>query len=198
MTSQLLPPLDIKCTSYDCENGLHCFRPTRSMVRNNKAGQCRSCGAALVDWDRVRRRDIKDAAYTFETLKFEMIRHHFWHVDIDDKAIYAAVRKGKVGLRAAAEARISRSVGPATPPFDGRQTPMFGNVLYYAQHATATCCRRCMEIWHGIPRGRELVEDEVKYFTDLIMMYIEDRLPDLSEEGKRLPRFETWRLSCKA
>src|SRR5947199_5312284 len=68
-------PLDIKCTSSDCQNGLHCFKATRRMAPAER-GRCRSCGADLVDWSRVHRRDKADAAYTFAALQFELIRHH--------------------------------------------------------------------------------------------------------------------------
>ena len=87
-------PLDIKCTSSDCKNGLHCFKATRQMAPAER-GRCRSCGADLVDWSRVHRRDKADAAYTFAALEYELIRHHHWHKTIDDKALRHARRKGR-------------------------------------------------------------------------------------------------------
>ena len=56
------------------------------------------------------------------------------------------------------------------------QTPFSGNVIYYAQHATATCCRKCIEAWHGIGRECHLTEEEIAYFAELMMHYIETRL----------------------
>jgi predicted Fe-S protein YdhL (DUF1289 family) len=32
--------------------------------------------------------------------------------------------------------------------------------VFITQHATATCCRGCLEKWHGIPRGAELTDEE--------------------------------------
>src|SRR5882762_6971937 len=93
-----LKPLKIKCTSTDCGNGLHCFRQTKKMKIANQAGRCRSCGVALIDWTRVHERNIADATYTARMLRFEMIRHHFWHIEIDDKAIKHARRKGRAGI----------------------------------------------------------------------------------------------------
>jgi len=193
-----LEPLDIRCTSSDCENGLHCFRQTQKTAEANLGelgvkslgGACRSCGANLVDWSRVYKRDIRDVDYTFPALKYELIRHHFWHVEIDIKAVNHARRKGIVELRIAAENRIRGSVGKAKAqlPFDGRQTPKSGNVLFYAQHATASCCRKCIEEWHGIPSDRALTNTEVTYLTDLVMLYVKDRLPLLSENGEKVPR----------
>lgn len=187
-----LPPLNIKCTSTDCDNGLHCFKQNRKKKVANPVGQCHSCGADLVDWSRVQKRDLSDVNYTFDALKHELIRHHFWHVEIDQKAINHARRKGKSGMRVAAQNRISKSVGSAQHPREGRQTPKenSGNAIFYAQHATACCCRKCMEYWHNIPLGRELTKQEIGYFTDLVMLYIEERLPILTEHGEKVPRLK--------
>jgi len=183
-----LKPLKITCTSVDCGNGLHCFRQTQRLGACNQGGHCRACGVALIDWRRVHQRDPADAAYTFAALKYELIRHHFWHIEIDARAVNHARRKGTVGLHTAAEQRLRTSVGPAEPPFDGRQTPREGNVIYYAQHATASCCRKCMEEWHGIPRGRALTDEEMGYLTTLAMLYITERLPALTRAGEKVPR----------
>ena len=72
------PPLDIKCTSTDCDNDLHCFKQLRKMTPDQR-GKCRACGADLVDWKRLHRRDKSDAAHTFAALQHELIRHHFFH-----------------------------------------------------------------------------------------------------------------------
>ncbi|MFX0116112.1 MAG: DUF4186 family protein [Candidatus Hodarchaeota archaeon] len=186
-TKKKLEPLKISCKSADCERGLHCFVRTRKMKITNPAGQCIYCGVKLVDSKRMYKRDIADAEYTFKTLKYEMWRHYYWHIEIDQKAINYARRKGIVGMRAAAEARIRNSVGAANPYKDGIQTPKKGNALYYAQHATATCCRKCIEDWHGIPIGQPLTDDQTRYFQELIMLYIEERLPFLTEHGEYVP-----------
>ena len=86
-------------------------------------GRCRSCGADLVDWSRVHRRDKADAAYTFAALEYELIRHHHWHKTIDDKALRHARRKGRKKLIEAARHRLSKCLAPANPARDGFQTP---------------------------------------------------------------------------
>src|SRR5262245_35021556 len=96
-----LEPLKITCTSSDCKNDLHCFKSTQKMRKENKEGQCRTCGTELIDWERLHQRSFEDIENTFESLKTEMIRHHFWHVEIDQKAINHAKRKGKKGLEIA-------------------------------------------------------------------------------------------------
>ena len=55
---------------------------------------------------------------------------------------------------------VAKRLAPAAPPNDGRQTPMRGHPVFVAQHATATCCRSCLEKWHAIPAGRELSAEE--------------------------------------
>jgi len=183
-----LAPLKITCTSTACGDGLHCFKQThREGKERVSGGKCRDCAADLVDFARVQKRSLKDLEYTFKSLKFELIRHHFWHLEIDLRAMNYARRKGIVGLRVAAERRIRTSVGPAQPWRDGTQTSMNGNPLYYPQHATATCCRKCIEYWHGVEMNRPLTEDEVQYFTVLLNMFVDDRIPNLTDNGEKVP-----------
>ena len=37
---------------------------------------------------------------------------------------------------------------------DGKQTPMKGHPVFVAQHATATCCRKCLQKWHKINNNK--------------------------------------------
>lgn len=180
------PPLDIKCTSVDCDNDLHCFKQLKKMTSDQR-GRCRSCGADLVDWDRVHQRDKADAAHTFAALQHELIRHHFFHKSVDDTAIRHAQRKGRRLLKEAARDRLHKYLVPADPPRDGRQTPMQGNAIYYAQHATATCCRTCLEYWHGIPKGRSLTPKEFEYCATLLDLFLDEKLPDLAQDPIRVP-----------
>lgn len=181
-----LKPLDITCTSTDCEKGLHCFKATRKMLDLNQEGACRDCGAELVNWKRVHEKNLADAPHTIQMLEYELIRHHFWHVAIDQRAINHARRKGKRAMWTAVENRIRNSVAKKTA-FDGRQTPKSGNAVFYAQHATACCCRKCIEEWHGIADDHVLTNDEIKYLTELCVLYIDQRLPQLTEYGEKVP-----------
>ncbi len=182
-----LEPLKIACTSSDCDNGLHCFKATRKMLEKNEEGHCRSCGADLIDWDRIKKNDFGDVDYTFRVLKKELIRHHFFHIKLDIRAINHARRKGVVNLNIAARHRIEKYIGPKDPPRDGRQTPMSGNSIFYAQHAVACCCRKCIEYWHGIPQGRPLTATEIDYLSDLVEKYLGEKLPDLPQKGEKVP-----------
>jgi hypothetical protein len=181
------PPLEIKCTSTDCDNDLHCFKQLKKMTPDQR-GRCRACGAALVDWSRLHRRDLADAAHTFEALQNELIRHHFFHQEIDDTAIRHAQRKGRAKLKEAARDRLQRYLAVAELPRDGRQTPLTGNTIFYAQHATATCCRTCLEYWHHIPKGRELTSQEFEYCAQLVELFLDERLPELADDPIKVPR----------
>jgi hypothetical protein len=172
-------PLKISCTMSDCGNNLHCFRATRQMKKQDKVGACRQCGERLVDWPRVHLRELSDAANTFSETKKELIRHHFWHKEIDQQVLKRAMKLGLKGLEEHARHRLEKYVAPKEYAWDGRQTPFEGDVVFFAQHATACCCRKCIEYWHGIPQGRELTSAETGYFTELLMRYIRERLPNL-------------------
>jgi hypothetical protein len=130
---------------------------------------------------------IDDVTYTFDCVKKEFVRHHFWHLEIDVKAVNHARRKGKIGMSEAINKRIAKYLSPANPPFDGRQTPKSGNAIFYAQHATGTCCRKCAQEWHGFPMGIELTATQIKYCADLVELYIGERLPFLTEHGEKVP-----------
>ncbi|HIU39823.1 MAG TPA: DUF4186 domain-containing protein [Candidatus Aphodocola excrementigallinarum] len=67
---------------------------------------------------------------------------------------------------------IRKRLAPSAIPNDGKQTPMKGHPVFIAQHATATCCRGCLEKWHHIPKGRMLSEKEIDYIVNLIMLWI--------------------------
>ena len=61
-------------------------------------------------------------------------------------------------------------------PNDGKQTPMKNHPVFIAQHATATCCRGCIEKWHHIPKEKELTEKEKKFIKALIIEWINKEL----------------------
>ncbi len=71
---------------------------------------------------------------------------------------------------------INKRLKPKYIPNDGKQTPMKGHPVFIAQHATATCCRGCLEKWHHINKGGELTEKEIDYIVNLIIKWIENDL----------------------
>lgn len=80
--------------------------------------------------------------------------------------------KGMEKVREHACDFIRKRLAPAEISNDGKQTPMRGHPVFVAQHATATCCRGCLEKWHHIPKRRELTETEQEYVVDVIMEWI--------------------------
>ena len=71
---------------------------------------------------------------------------------------------------------INKRLRPEIISSDGKQTPMKGHPVFIAQHATATCCRSCIEKWHHISKGRELTKKEVNYIVKLIIKWIDKEL----------------------
>ena len=93
--------------------------------------------------------------------------------------------RGMETVRRHAGELLAKRLAPAAPANDGKQTPYRGHPVFVAQHATATCCRGCLERWHGIPKGRELTAGEQEYAVDVICRWIE---ADLAASGRRAPR----------
>ena len=67
---------------------------------------------------------------------------------------------------------VSRRLAPANPSNDGKQTPFKGHPVFVAQHATATCCRGCLQKWHNIKAGRELTSDERNHVAEVIERWL--------------------------
>jgi hypothetical protein len=84
--------------------------------------------------------------------------------------------RGMSAIRAHAAELFAARVAPAQPRKDGSQTPYRGHPVFVAQHATATCCRTCLERFHEIPKGRDLDEGEQDYAVDVICRWIEREL----------------------
>ena len=84
--------------------------------------------------------------------------------------------KGLETIRRHAYDFINTRLKPAYIPNDGKQTPMKGHPVFIAQHATATCCRSCLEKWHHIRKDKELTNKEVDYIVNIVMQWIEKEL----------------------
>jgi len=53
--------------------------------------------------------------------------------------------RGVRAIRSHADDLIATRVAPANPRREGKQTPYRNHPVFVAQHATATCCRGCLE-----------------------------------------------------
>jgi len=84
--------------------------------------------------------------------------------------------KGMEKIREHAYDFIKKRLAPRVVINDGKQTPMRGHPVFVAQHATATCCRGCLEKWHRIKNGKELNSKEIDYITLLIIEWIKKEM----------------------
>lgn len=126
---------------------------------------------------------MKDSAHKFcspktvdsalELLKRSSFRSKFKLTDRDRQYIQD---KGIETIKDHAFDFINSRIAPKFPKNDGKQTPMKGHPVFIAQHATATCCRGCLQKWHRIQKGRELSDNEVEFIVNLIMGWIEKQI----------------------
>lgn len=87
------------------------------------------------------------------------------------EADYLKQKGLKTILQHAREFIVSR-LADAEPANDGQQTPIKNHPVFIAQHATATCCRKCLAGWHYIPKGRPLTEEEISYIVEIIKRWL--------------------------
>ncbi|HSP33279.1 MAG TPA: DUF4186 domain-containing protein [Thermoanaerobaculia bacterium] len=67
---------------------------------------------------------------------------------------------------------IDERLAPAEPRNDGRQTPWRNHPVFVAQHATATCCRGCLEKTHEIAKGHALTPEERTHVLQVIERWL--------------------------
>jgi hypothetical protein len=68
---------------------------------------------------------------------------------------------------------INSRVATDFPKNDGKQTPMRGHPVFISQHATATCCWKCIQKWYGIEKGRAMNAEKIDYVVAMIIGFIE-------------------------
>ncbi len=68
---------------------------------------------------------------------------------------------------------IDSRIVPAYPANDGKQTPYRNHPVFIAQHATATCCRGCIEKWHNFKKGLELDTGQKERILKVIKKWLE-------------------------
>lgn len=71
---------------------------------------------------------------------------------------------------------ILKRIAPAFIANDGKQTPMKGHPVFIAQHATATCCRKCINKWHKFKMNIELTGEQQQYIINIIMQWIKNQI----------------------
>lgn len=96
------------------------------------------------------------------------------HLQLKERAYLE--RKGMDVVLTHAAEFIEKRLAPAQPANDGKQTPWRNHPVFVAQHATATCCRTCLEKWHAIRKGSELTEEEKRYVVEVIRRWLASEL----------------------
>ncbi len=114
-------------------------------------------------------KDVDGAGNLWKRLSQSKFRSSF-SLKANDRSYVS--EKGMEKVREHAYDFIKKRLAPANISNDGKQTPMRGHPVFVAQHATATCCRGCLEKWHRIPKGRELTDGEQEYVVSVIMEWI--------------------------
>jgi len=107
--------------------------------------------------------------YLFFRLSKSNFRSKFYLTEKDKEYV---ILKGLDIIEDHAYDFVDKRLGSSFIKNDGKQTPMRGHPVFVAQHATATCCRGCIEKWHNIKNGKMLEEDEKEYLVAVIMNWI--------------------------
>jgi hypothetical protein len=160
----------------DCENNLHSFRTTKALQKKGvEKGCCKECRSSFIDWDRIYKKDITDFIYLRDAFKLEMIRNIFWTIkQPDEKMKKSILDKSTDEINELVIKRLKSTLSKPKKEndWDGRQTPFDGNLLYWAQHATGTCCRQCLEEWYGIDANSEISDSDYSFLQQVVLKYI--------------------------
>lgn len=116
---------------------------------------------------------------TREQALYKLRRSRFrssFHLKEKDKEYVR--EKGMDTIRKHAQDFVRQKLAPAHPLHDGKQTPMHGHPVFIAQHATACCCRGCLNKWYRVPEGVPLTQQQQEKIVNLIMAWIEKEMKE--------------------
>lgn len=119
---------------------------------------------------------MEDILYKLSKSKF---RNSFKLKEKDINYIY---EKGFDKIKEHAYEFINKRLRDVNNVVDGKQTPMRGHPVFIAEHATATCCRGCLEKCHHINKDGVLSDGEVDYIVNIIMEWIYKQYKDYKEK----------------
>ena len=108
---------------------------------------------------------MKDVQEVLSDLKQSTFRSQ---IHLQQKELEYLHKRGMSEVLEHAADFIEKRLAPALPTNDGKQTPGHNHPVFVAQHATATCCRGCLQKWHQIPKGRALTTEEQEYIVEVI------------------------------
>lgn len=113
----------------------------------------------------------------FEKLAKSEFRSRF---KLKEKDMVYIKQKGLETIERHARDFISKRIAPAFIKNDGKQTPMKGHPVFIAQHATAVCCRKCINKWYGFSPAVELSAKQQNYLAEIIMKWINKQQNQIS------------------
>ncbi|MGH7884525.1 MAG: DUF4186 domain-containing protein [Thermodesulfobacteriota bacterium] len=116
---------------------------------------------------------VEDLEALFARLQKSKFRSGF---KLKNKELEYFNQKGLTAVIGHGRDFITKRLAPANPPNDGKQTPFAKHPVFVAQHATATCCRGCLEKWYKIPKNKELNSKEVGYILYIIEFWLRKSL----------------------
>ena len=93
-----------------------------------------------------------------------------------EKSKFRSSFKLKETVRSHARDFVRDRLAPSFIANDGKQTPMRGHPVFIAQHATACCCRGCLNKWYRIPKNVELTPAQQEKIVNLLMAWIEKQM----------------------
>lgn len=170
------------CTSTKCEDNLHCFlrdlRKKGNRGKSYRSDNCTGCGEDVIDWNRIDMHNLEDKDYFIECLKKETWRHAVWNLEIPLYMAKAASKLNIDEMRLKVIKILSKKINIRKKDSfrDGTQTPIGQKIIFLAQHATGTCCRKCIEEWYGIDRNEIMNSEEIIFLTEVILMYIKQKV----------------------
>ncbi len=97
-----------------------------------------------------------------------------FHLSAKDKEYI--LNKGLPTIKQHAYDFVNKRLKPSLILNDGKQTPYKGHPVFIAQHATACCCRKCLNKWHKIPLNVELDSNQVDFIVYIIMEFIKKEI----------------------
>jgi hypothetical protein len=116
---------------------------------------------------------MRDLDELFAALSKSTFRAGF---KLNSKDMAYLQQKGLSTVLDHAEDFIQNRLSPAIIENDGKQTPMRGHPVFVAQHATACCCRGCLQKWHRIPQGRALTLAEQAYIVVVLEKWLREKV----------------------
>jgi hypothetical protein len=112
---------------------------------------------------------MKTLDQVFPLLETSGFRQRF-HLGPRERAYLS--ERGLEAVLSHARRFVTERLAPAVPANDGKQTPYRGHPVFVAQHATACCCRGCLQKWHGIHRGHPLNTAEQEYVISVLERWL--------------------------